>query len=378
MLMPSTSGERQPTPAPALADPQLLAVPAGFCLVRFVENSPAPVLPPLVFDAERRSLQLVVYRTAAPLPADEAPVVEVLICQSAVGQPLLVYGLPEAQSGAKPAGRRRGSGSGWPDLADLQEQVETQLGLNEDLSLFYAMTASDKDLSWVAGAEAGRTMRAPRVFEDLLKALLRARCAAVRVPDLCARLCAAYGQPTTLNRRGFPTADTLASQSQKELERRLKLAAPVAKAVLALARFCADGRFYPESLRRLPRDFAALLTEAKSDEEAETRVLTAVDAELEWQFRVTFLLERLPGCSERVCGLLYSQLACHGEPLLDMATLRAWHARFQRRKKPDEAPLRAGSEAAAAQVQRMLQRVSPYAMYTGLAQRLLIQGPPSV
>lgn len=374
MLTPSPAGESLPPSAPALPDPQLLAVPAGFCLVRFVERSPAPVLPPLCFDATRRALQLVVYRTVSPLPADAAPAVDVLICQAAAGQPLLVYGLPEAKS----ATGRRAAGATWPDLPELQEQVETQLGLNEDLSLFYAMTSSDPELSWVAAAEAGRTLRAPRVFEDLLKALLRSRCAAKDLPDVCARLCLAYGPPTTLNRRGFPTADVLARATQKQLESKLKVAAPVAKAVGALARFCADGRFYPESMRRLPRDFAALLADAGSDEEAEARVLTAVDAELEWQLRVAYLLEHLPGCSERVCGFLYPQLACHGEPLLDMATLRAWQARPQRRKVAAGPPLRAGGEAAAALVQRMLQRVGHYAIYTGLAQRLLLQGPPSV
>ncbi len=374
MLTPSSSAGPRPHVAPGLSDPQLLAVPAGFCLVRFVERSSAPVLPPLVFAPERRSLQLVVYRSAAGLPAAVAPAVEVLICQAAVGQPLLVYGLPEGKS--KPG--RRASTSDWPDLAELQEQVETQLGLNEDLSLFYAMTQSDAELRWVTAAEAGRSLRAPRVFEDLLKALLRGRCAQKTVPEICARLCTHYGPPTTLNRRGFPSAEALAGQTPARLAKQLGLSLAVAKAVQALARYCADGRFYPESLRRLPRDFAALLTEAKSDKEAETRVLTAVDAELEWQERATYLLSRLPGCSERVCNLLYPQLGFHGEPRLDMATLRAWQARAQRRKKSATTPLRAGSEAASTLVQRMLGRVGHYAIYAGLAQRLLLQGPPGV
>ena len=384
MLTPSLPEEPKSGSAPPLPDPQLLAVPAGFCLVRFLQSSPVPVLPPLLFDAERRSLQLVVYRSAAPLPPNAAPAVEVLICQPAVGQPLLVYGLPGARSAA---GRRVRStatatatapATDWPDLADLKEQVETQLGLNEDLSLFYAMTASDPGLAWVADAEAGRTLRAPRVFEDLLKALLRARCAKKSLPDLCARLCAAYGPPTSLNRRGFPTAEVLAAQTPARLAKRLKLTPQVAKAMHALSCFCADGRFYPESLRRLPRDFAALLTEAESDQEAEANVLLAVDAELEWQERVSYFLDHLPGRSERLSGLLYPALACHRELLLDMATLRAWSARMQRRKSAARAPLRAGSEATSATVSRMLQRVGHYAIYAGLAQRLLLQGPPSV
>ena len=46
-------------------------------------------------------------------------------------------------------------------------------------------------------------------------------------------------------------------------------------------------------------------------------------------------------------------------------------------KSAARAPLRAGSEATSATVSRMLQRVGHYAIYAGLAQRLLCKGRPA-
>jgi hypothetical protein len=40
--------------------------------------------------------------------------------------------------------------------------------LDEDLSAFYAVTREDTDLSWSAQG-AGRMLRAPTVFEDVVK-----------------------------------------------------------------------------------------------------------------------------------------------------------------------------------------------------------------
>jgi 3-methyladenine DNA glycosylase/8-oxoguanine DNA glycosylase len=46
--------------------------------------------------------------------------------------------------------------------------VRHVLGLDEDLSAFYELVAADPDLSWAA-AGAGRMVRSPSVYEDVVK-----------------------------------------------------------------------------------------------------------------------------------------------------------------------------------------------------------------
>src|SRR5262249_35862644 len=48
--------------------------------------------------------------------------------------------------------------------------VGRMLRLDEDLSRFYALIASDPDLSWAA-AGAGRMLRSPSVFEEVVKTI---------------------------------------------------------------------------------------------------------------------------------------------------------------------------------------------------------------
>jgi N-glycosylase/DNA lyase len=52
----------------------------------------------------------------------------------------------------------------------LQQTVAHMFRLEKDLSGFYAIVASDGDLSWCA-LGAGRMLRAPTVFEDVVKTI---------------------------------------------------------------------------------------------------------------------------------------------------------------------------------------------------------------
>jgi hypothetical protein len=53
---------------------------------------------------------------------------------------------------------------------ELVASVRHVLALDEDLSDFYELVAGDPELSW-ASAGAGRMLRAPSVFEDVIKTI---------------------------------------------------------------------------------------------------------------------------------------------------------------------------------------------------------------
>jgi 3-methyladenine DNA glycosylase/8-oxoguanine DNA glycosylase len=58
----------------------------------------------------------------------------------------------------------------------LLAAVRHMLRLDEDLSRFYALVAEDGDLAWVVSG-AGRMLRSPTVFEDVVKTICTTNCA---------------------------------------------------------------------------------------------------------------------------------------------------------------------------------------------------------
>jgi 3-methyladenine DNA glycosylase/8-oxoguanine DNA glycosylase len=103
-------------------------------------------LPPNRIDEEAWTLELTV-------PVDGTAPRTVIVSQGRPG-----YGRIDV------LGRRTGAAQN----RRLREPVQHVLRLDEDLSPFYEVAATDPDLSWVA-AGAGRMIRSPTVFEDAVK-----------------------------------------------------------------------------------------------------------------------------------------------------------------------------------------------------------------
>jgi 3-methyladenine DNA glycosylase/8-oxoguanine DNA glycosylase len=75
---------------------------------------------------------------------------------------------------AEPGFARLEVADGAP-VADLARVVRHMLRLDEDMSAFYAVAAADPELAWVA-LGAGRMLRSPTVFEDLVKTICTTNC----------------------------------------------------------------------------------------------------------------------------------------------------------------------------------------------------------
>ena len=77
---------------------------------------------------------------------------------------------------ARPAARGRGRGRAPAAVRPaLTAQIRHMLRLDEDLSAFYVVAAADPALAWVV-AGAGRMLRSPTVFEDLVKTICTTNC----------------------------------------------------------------------------------------------------------------------------------------------------------------------------------------------------------
>ena len=58
----------------------------------------------------------------------------------------------------------------------IRNAVGTMLRLNEDLGPFWRVCRKTPRLKWVARRGAGRLMRSPTLFEDLIKLLFTTNC----------------------------------------------------------------------------------------------------------------------------------------------------------------------------------------------------------
>jgi 3-methyladenine DNA glycosylase/8-oxoguanine DNA glycosylase len=194
--------------------------------------------------------------------------------------------------------------------------------LDEDLSGFYTRAAKDRGLSWVT-AGAGRMLRSPTVFEDVVKTICTTNCswsATVRMTDA---LAGELGAPAPDGRRAFPTPERMAAAP-------LDFYTGVARAgyrgayLLRLATDVAEGRLDLEELGdpELP------------DDEVEARLLA------------------LPGVGPYAAAhVMLTSLGRYGRLILDSWT-RPTYARLSGRQTADDV------------IQRRFKR---YGQYAGLA-----------
>ena len=89
------------------------------------------------------------------------------------------------------------------------------LRLDDDLANFYLATATDPDFSWIGEQGAGRLLRSPTVFEDLVKMICTTNCSWALTEKMVTGLVQNLGRETNDGRRSFPTAQTMASMPAK-------------------------------------------------------------------------------------------------------------------------------------------------------------------
>ena len=94
------------------------------------------------------------------------------------------------------------------------DTVRHMLGLDADLSAFYELVADDPDLDWVAKG-AGRMLRSPTVFEEVVKTICTTNCAWSGTVRMVSSLVEHLGTPSAGASpgpfgRAFPTPEAMA------------------------------------------------------------------------------------------------------------------------------------------------------------------------
>ena len=108
-----------------------------------------------------------------------------------------------------------GPGFARIDHAAAEPVIRHMLRLDEDFGAFYLVAAADPALAWAA-AGAGRMLRSPTVFEDLVKTICTTNCTWSATVRMVTALVDVLGTPASdaPERRAFPTPEAMAEAGE--------------------------------------------------------------------------------------------------------------------------------------------------------------------
>ena len=89
------------------------------------------------------------------------------------------------------------------------------LRLDDDLNPFYLATETDPEFSWISKQGAGRLLRSPTVFEDLVKMICTTNCSWALTVKMVTGFVTSLGRDTNDGRKSFPTAAAMADMPLK-------------------------------------------------------------------------------------------------------------------------------------------------------------------
>jgi 3-methyladenine DNA glycosylase/8-oxoguanine DNA glycosylase len=206
--------------------------------------------------------------------------------------------------------------------------VQHVLRLDEDLSEFYALVAGDPELAWAVEG-AGRMMRSPTVFEDVVKTICTTNCAWSATERMVGALVEHLGEPAVgapasgPYGRAFPTPAAMAA-AEEDFYRDVARAGYRGAYLRSLAASVADGTADLEELAQATRD-------ELPDDEVAARLLA------------------LPGIGPYAAAHVMMLLGRYSRLILDSWT------------RPKYARLNGGRPVKDATIERRFRRYGPYA-----------------
>ena len=97
----------------------------------------------------------------------------------------------------------------------IARDVRHMFRLDDDLREFYRVTSTEPDFAWIASEGAGRLLRSPTVFEDLVKMICTTNCSWAATEKMVSGLVNELGSEAGDGRKSFPTAAVMARRPEK-------------------------------------------------------------------------------------------------------------------------------------------------------------------
>ena len=93
--------------------------------------------------------------------------------------------------------------------------VRHMFRLDDDLGEFYRATCDESDFAWISQEGAGRLLRSPTVFEDLVKMICTTNCSWAATGKMVSALVNELGFESNDGRKSFPNAVAMARKPEK-------------------------------------------------------------------------------------------------------------------------------------------------------------------
>lgn len=97
----------------------------------------------------------------------------------------------------------------------VTRDVRHALRFDDDMTRFYALVAVNQDFAWIAQSGAGRLLRSPNVFEDLVKTICTTNCSWAATDKMVNALVNELGEAAQGGGRTFPTPEAMAAADEK-------------------------------------------------------------------------------------------------------------------------------------------------------------------
>ena len=147
--------------------------------------------------------------------------------------------------------------------AQVLRDVRHMLRLDDDMRGFYRAMKANPDFEWVSDQGAGRLLRAPTVFEDLVKMICTTNCSWALTKKMVTGLVQNLGRESHGGQRTFPTPEAMALMPLKFYVNEVR-AGYRAAYLKELAERVASGSLNVESWLTSPLTTAELIKEMKS------------------------------------------------------------------------------------------------------------------
>lgn len=105
---------------------------------------------------------------------------------------------------------------GKRDAELIVRDVRHMFRLDDEMNVFYGAVAVDPDFKWIVREGAGRLLRSPTVYEDLVKTICTTNCSWAMTTKMVEGMVKHLGRATTQgdDRRAFPTPEAMAAEPE--------------------------------------------------------------------------------------------------------------------------------------------------------------------
>jgi N-glycosylase/DNA lyase len=101
------------------------------------------------------------------------------------------------------------------EVERIAANVRHMFRLDDNFAPFYAFVARDGEFRWIARSGAGRLLRSPTMFEDVVKMICTTNCSWALTNKMVTGLVNSLGAESDDGRKAFPTAGAMAAMPER-------------------------------------------------------------------------------------------------------------------------------------------------------------------